>query len=275
MVPFKDILVHMDDGAACAARLEAAIGVAMDHDAHLIGAYVIPPIEIPAYIEIHVPEDVIRQQARAHEEAAVRAEKRFKETTEKAGISLEWRLIHGSKVESLGLHARYADVAVVGQRSPDENGGDMPNRFLLSVGRPVLVVPYAGTYPKIGERIMVAWDASRLVSRAIGDAMPLLDRANKVHVMAIDPHGGREGHGDVPGADMCLHLARHGITAEAQHAFSGDIDPADMLLSRIADESVDLLVMGAYGHARWREIVLGGFTRHVLQHMTVPVLVSH
>lgn len=170
-------------------------------------------------------------------------------------------------VETLSLHARYTDFALLGQRSPAENGVEMPDRFLLSVGRPVLVVPHSGTYPKIGERIMLAWDASRLAFRAVSDAMPFLERAKKVHVMAIDRHGGREGHGYIPGADIFLHLARHGIAAEALHAFSGDIDPAD--------EAAYLLVMGAYGHARWREIVLGGFTRHMLAHMTVPVLVSH
>ncbi|HJO68530.1 MAG TPA: universal stress protein [Rhodospirillales bacterium] len=274
-MPFKDILVHMDNGAACVARLETAIGLALDHDAHLTGIYVITPIEIPAYVEIHVPEDVLRQQVRTHEEAAARAEKQFREGAENAGVSLEWRLVHGRMVESLSLHARYADVAVVGQRSPAEDGPDMPDRFLLSVGRPVLVIPHSGTYPKIGERIMVAWDSSRLASRAVGDAMALLESAKKVDVMSIDPHGGHEGHDDVPGADICLHLARHGVPAKAQHAFSGDIDPADMLLSKVAEEAADLLVMGAYGHARWREIVLGGFTRHVLEHMSVPTLLSH
>jgi len=79
----------------------------------------------------------------------------------------------------------------------------------------------------------------------------------------------------VPGADICLHLARHGVKAEAHHVSASDVDPADMLLSRAADEGIDMIVMGAYGHARWRELVLGGVTRHMLQHMTVPVLMAH
>ena len=122
---------------------------------------------------------------------------------------------------------------------------------------------------------MVAWDASRLATRAVNDALPILRKASKVHLLAINPEGGREGHGDVPGADIGLHLARHGVKAEASSIHAEDLEAGDALLSRAADFGADLIVMGAYGHSRWRELVLGGVTRHLLNHMTAPVFMSH
>jgi nucleotide-binding universal stress UspA family protein len=179
----------------------------------------------------------------------------------------------------LGLHGRYADLVVAGQRDPegeDLNGNEeMPDRLILSLGRPVLVVPAYGRFPVIGDRVLVAWDGSRLATRAVNDAIPLLTGAKSVAVVAINPEGGDEGHGQIPSADICLHLARHGVRAEAQHLFADDVDAGDMLLSQAAEQGIDMIVMGAYGHARWRELVLGGMTRHVLRHMTVPVFMSH
>jgi len=123
--------------------------------------------------------------------------------------------------------------------------------------------------------VLVAWNASREATRAVHDALPILERADLVHVMAINPDHGRAGHGDIPGADICLHLSRHGVKAVCEHITADDLDPGEMLLSRAADEDCDLIVMGGYGHSRMRQLVLGGTTRQLLAHMTVPVLFSH
>ena len=122
---------------------------------------------------------------------------------------------------------------------------------------------------------MVAWDGGREAVRAINDALPLLAGAEHVDVVSVNPEERGTDHGEIPGADMCLHLARHGVNAEAQHIAASDVDVGNMLLSRVADVGADLLVMGAYGHSRWREIVLGGATHQVLSEMTVPVVMSH
>ena len=102
-----------------------------------------------------------------------------------------------------------------------------------------------------------------------------MDRAKQVVVLAVNPPGGVEGEGEIPSADICLHLARHDIKTEAQHVYADDVSVGAMLLSRAAEQGIDLIVTGAYGHARWREIVLGGVTRHMLKHMTIPVLMCH
>jgi nucleotide-binding universal stress UspA family protein len=275
----KDILVHIDNGSRCKERLESAINLALSHDAHLIGLYVLSYPHIPGYIRSQISADALKMQAEGAVAAAKDAEALFNEMVERNGVRAEWRCVEGDLLPVLSLHARYADAAVVGQRDPegiessDEPG--MPDQLVLSIGRPVLVIPHVGQYPRIGERIMVAWDASRLSTRAVNDALPFMEGAKKVVVMAVNPKGGEEGHGEIPSADICLHLARHGINAEAQHIYADDMSVGDMLLSRCADEGIDLLVTGAYGHARWRELVLGGVTRHLLNHMTLPVLMSH
>jgi nucleotide-binding universal stress UspA family protein len=121
----------------------------------------------------------------------------------------------------------------------------------------------------------VAWDASREATRAVNDAIPLLASATTVTVLSVDPAIGRTEHGDVPGADIALHLARHGVNVRVEQTVSGGIGIGDLLLSRASDLGADLLVMGAYGHSRLRELVLGGATRTMLKSMTLPVFMSH
>jgi nucleotide-binding universal stress UspA family protein len=275
----KDILVHIDGARHCRARLDAAIALAAAHDAHLIGLYVLTRPKVPGYIQVQIPDHVLRQQEQLSEQEAVAAQTLFEEQTKRAGVAAEWRCEEGSPVSVVALHGRYADIVIAGQRDPtgEEGVADpaMPDQLVLSVGRPVLVVPHGGEFPVIGERVLVAWDASRLATRAVNDALPFLTRAKEVVVMAINPKTGEAAHGEIPSADICLHLARHGIRADAQHHYADDVGVGALLLSRAADQGIDLIVCGAYGHARWRELVLGGVTRHLLTHMTVPVLMSH
>src|SRR5262249_16615355 len=152
---------------------------------------------------------------------------------------------------------------------------DLPERLILGAGRPVLVVPYAGRFERIGERVLLAWNASREATRAANDALALLERATKVTVLSVNPRRGPTGHRDIPGADIALHLARHGVRCEASSITTDEVGLDDMLLSQAADSDADLIVMGGYGHSRLGELVLGGATRHILRQITVPVLMSH
>jgi nucleotide-binding universal stress UspA family protein len=145
----------------------------------------------------------------------------------------------------------------------------------MTSGRPLLVVPFAGSYEAVGHNVLVGWNGSGEAARAINDALPLLKQAKKVTVLAINPRHGIGGDGDVPAADIALHLARHGVTAEAAHTIASDISEGDALLSYAADLGVDLLVCGMYGHSPLRERAFGGVTRSLLTEMTVPVLMSH
>lgn len=274
---YKTILVHVDTSKRCAARLDVACELVRAYDAHLTGLYILPDPFVAAYAAAgYVPAEFIEEQRERAAGEAARAEKAFAEHMKRQGIEAEWRTAEGNAAELVALNARYADVLVVGQaeRENPVTDPELPTDVTMAAGRPVLVVPYAGTFRDIGKRIMVCWNASREATRAVNDALPLLQRAERVTVLAVNPEGGDQ-HGDVPGADISLYLARHGVRSEAAKTFAEDIDVADVILSRAADLGIDLLVMGAYGHARLQEWILGGVTRTIMRSMTVPVLISH
>ncbi len=274
----KNIVVHMDDRETCRARVDVAVEIARAYDAHLVGVYVWQVLAIPNYAQVQIPLQVLEAQETARKALARVAKDLFTQATDKAGLKAEWRCEKGDAVDVLTLNARYADLVVAGQ-SPEGEGGLLDEAVVdhvaLQCGRPVLVIPYIGAQGTIGKRVYVAWDGSREAVRAVNDSLPFLERADAVRVVAINAGKSDMEHGDIPCADICLHLARHGISAEAYQVESGDLHAGDMLLSRAADGGADLLVMGAYGHSRFKELVLGGVTRHLLHHMTIPVLMSH
>jgi nucleotide-binding universal stress UspA family protein len=277
---YRDLLVHVDDGRSCAARVQAAVDLAVAHEAHLIGVYVVADPSPAAFVSGYVPPDLIdtlQQHARERADAALA---RFAEVAARNQISFETRVdrvLYTAVADALSTNARYADLAVLGQADPDEveTPSYLPEEVTLGSGRPILVIPYIGPAPTLGQRVTVAWDASREAARAVNDALPLLVRAQAVDVVTVNPSDSPFGHGEDPGADIALHLARHDIQVEVRRIETRDLDVANTVLSHIADRGSDLLVMGAYGHSRLRELVLGGVTRTILREMTVPVLMAH
>ena len=275
-MPLKDILVYVDGSREAPATLAASCALARDHDAHLTGLAVDRPPEIPGYAAIEIPASALEIIEAQRKETAAKARETFEKAVAAAGITdrSRWSLAKGMPLESLSLRSRYVDLVVVSQSNPESPHGaseDMVDDLILVSGRPVLVIPYIGAPARIGRKVVVAWNASREAARAVADAMPILEAAESVEVFVVEPNG----IGDAPGADIAEHLARHGVNAVASRTAGMDIDVGDVLLNQISDSGADLIVMGGYGHSRMRELVLGGATRHILQHMTVPVLLSH
>jgi nucleotide-binding universal stress UspA family protein len=280
-VSYKSILVQVDDTKACAARVDAAIGLALRHQAHLSALYVLAEPAGASFLRGYLPPEVLK-------DVAARAEARAREklagvsaVAERNQVSFDTRIDRSFAAEVadiFGMHARYADLAVVGQNDPDEPSAlpaRLPEQVVLACGRPVLLIPYIGAGKSLGQRVVVAWDASREAARAVRDALPILIPAEAVKVVSVNPRPAELGHGDVPGADIALYLARHGVNVEVQRVETRDLDVGNALLSHVASEAADLLVMGGYGHSRLREVMLGGATRTILHDMTVPVLMSH
>ena len=276
-MPIKDILVHLDNRTHCEVWLETAVNLAVAHHAHLIGLYAHAPLEIPTFISPEMGVDFSQDRAVMIHEAQESVKALFHERVSDAGIKdSEWRVCHGDIIDGLQRKGRVCDMVVVGQlnrAAGDSTAVGVPDRVILSLGRPVLVVPHAGHYPTVGTRIMIAWDGGRQAARAVNDALPFLATAKTVNIMIVNPRL-KENAGPTDGEELRLHLERHGIKATVSTDVASGISIGDTLLSRAADKSIDLMVMGAYGHARWHELVLGGVTRHMLGHMTMPVLMG-
>ena len=279
---YKDLLVVLDSEAPARRRIDLAAALAERFEAHLVGLYPLPIPEVPRHFGYYDPALLdpffgeLRGRAR---ETADKLREVFQHVTSLRGLSAEWRVIAEGPEADPALHARYVDLTILGQLDPDRGETEMiqprPEQVTLASGRPILVVPYAGRFETVGRRVLIGWNATREAARAVNDAMPLLAAAEAVTVLTIDPREGPDGHGELPGADISLHLARHGVKAEIERTVSADLPVGDVLLSRAADLGADLLVMGAYGHSRARELLLGGATRSLLRSMTVPVLMSH
>ena len=275
---YKTILVHLDPRARGSEHLGLAFQLAAKFGAHLVGLYAPGPARIPSYA-LAEAGPALRQVVEQHRaEDARRTEKQFRDAAAKQGDArTEWRVAEGDTAAALRLHARYADLVVAPQAEPgdDPETRMLPHDVVLSAGRPVLFVPYAGRFADTGKRVLVAWDGGREAARAVSDALPLLARAESVEVSVFDPERAARRHGEQPGADIGLYLSRHGVKVTVHKQSGAGYDVGAQILSRAADAAADLIVMGGYGHARVRELVLGGVTRTILESMTVPVLMSH
>lgn len=275
----RDVLVHVDDSKSCVARIAASVQLAEKHDAHLVGLYIVPNSAIPGYVDVQVPVDLIKMQEDRLLEAAKLAEQAFIETTKQAGISSEWRCQKGDAASVLADHGHYTDLIVIGQRDRELNSigssSEMMDEIILTAGRPVLIIPHNFKGSDIGTKVIVGWDQGQRATRALHDAIPLLQKADEVSIMTVNPGSEPKDREHLPSVDIAHHLARHHIQVSADHVTSNELSVGDHLLSRAADMGADLLVTGAYGHARWRELILGGVTRKLLENMPIPILMSN
>ena len=274
---YKTVVVHLDADPRRSERLGLALDMARAFDAHLIGLFAPARERAPSYALAEAGERVSEIDERHAREVLAAAEREFRAAASHAGAALtEWRPASYDPLAAVQHSARYGDLLVAGQPAADGTQSislGFAGKLLLSVGRPVLFVPYAGSFAAPGKRILVAWNASREAARAVSDALPLLRRAAEVVVAAFDPERAGD-HGQEPGADIGLYLARHGVKVTVTRESGAGIDVGNLILSRAFDFDSDLIVMGAYGHSRVRELMLGGATRTLLESMTVPVLMS-
>src|SRR5262245_12319529 len=274
---YKTILVHLNDSRRAETVLEPAAHLAVRFNSHLIGLHVcsaVPASPIP--MASAALGSIVAAERRNREAIA----DTFKRMTTGRPFVAEWQLQKVSHIDPANVvieRGRAADLIVAGQTDPEWDLSpvmDFPERLALQGGRPVLVIPYAGRYATVGRRVVIAWKAAREPARAAFDALPLLLEAEAVHILEVRERGD-DASTLAPDTSIAAALARHGIKPEVRTSIAPDISVGDEILSRAADLDADLLVMGAYGHSRFRELIFGGATRHVARHMTLPTLFSH
>jgi nucleotide-binding universal stress UspA family protein len=274
MPGIKHIVVHVEGGGHDAAVLKMSAALAGRFGAGLEAVFANVPPFIPASIDGMLTPQIIEAQQAIYRQRAEAAKKALDAVKLPQG-KLVWTLVEGMTADAVIARARFADLAVLAQPAPDESDAatdyDSPAEIVMGLGRPVLLVPYAGTYADAGKRILAAWSGTRESTRALADALPFLVGASEVTVLTVNPRG----EAQAMEADLQRWLALHGVSGKTRVAHTKDIEVGDVLLSAAADISADLIVMGAYGRSRLRELILGGATHSIFRHMTAPVLMSH
>ena len=273
----KDVIVNLGVGAKANSGSDYAISLAAALNAHLTGIIFLYGPTMPVSRAGYVPPEL--EVIERHNEAAVKAVREsFTAASTRTGVNAESLTVSASLVsagDQFGQIARRFDLAVVGQAEPETKmvEENIIEAALFDSGGPVIIVPYIQRAPLRLDHIMVCWDGSRAAARAIRDAIPFLRRAGRIEVVMVT--NDRDKQDQIERPDIGAHLARHGLNVAIRRMPLGDVDVAALLLSHAADEDVDFIVMGGYGHSRLREFVLGGVTRSMLRTMTVPVLMSH
>jgi nucleotide-binding universal stress UspA family protein len=205
-------------------------------------------------------------------------EQRFRAELPLSRLDGEWHMLDPADLAELIQLARAADLTVLGQYPGSDSGGATwlhPDDVMIDTGRPVLVVPYAGAVEHVGRTVLIAWNGTREANRALHDALPLIGGAEAITIMHVGAEQADLDR-DRPGLDRIVrHLRRHGIEAHPEESLHPAISVRDALFSRAADLGADMIVAGAYHHSRLRETLLGGVSRDLLDHMTIPVLMSH
>jgi nucleotide-binding universal stress UspA family protein len=297
-VGLKDILVCLDPTDAGETRLRLAAAIAQGAGAHLSAAYVMPEaipgaatpdgltvapptseawMPNPAAIAGGVPASGEGADTTLGPALADIIEQRFRAEMQPHALDGDWYMFGAGESADVATLCGTFDLVVYGQTSPEWRvpTGFRPEDLIVAGGRPMLIVPYAGTFDAIGRRVLVAWDGTREAARALHDALPLIEKAEAVTVMTVRDRDADLTRDAPATARLVQHLCRHGLKASHERTVRGDLPIADLMLSRANDLDIDLIVSGAYHHSQFREALVGGVSRDLLDHMTVPVLMAH
>src|SRR5215468_9038060 len=275
----KDVVVNLSGRGPRDFAADYGTSIAAAFGARIAGVSFLYEPVIPDGTLGGIPVDLIELQREENSKTAKDAVSRFEAGAKKAGVAAETRILDATFGGAATLFAQIArrfDLAVVGQAQREGGASDelLVEGALFESGRPLVIVPYIQKRGLTLERVLACWDGGRTAARAIGDAMPFLERAKAVDLVMVAEER-KDDDDQSTGARMSEHLARHGVKTTIKRMAKGDIAIQDVILSYAADSGADFMVMGGYGHSRLREFILGGVTRGILAEMTVPVLMSH
>jgi nucleotide-binding universal stress UspA family protein len=277
---YNSLFTVLTDESLVDETLAHAVAAATEHEAHLDVLCLGVDRSQSGYYYAGASAIVLQETiARAQEEAEAIEAKARKALD---GSSLRWAVESGvSQLADLGRHvaarARFSDLVILPQPYGEGRGAELEpvTESALFEGRtPVLVVPQGGAVITRPKRIMLGWNESSEALGAVRAALPLLKGADVVHVVVIDPPSHGPNRSD-PGGLLSQYLARHGVKVEIDVLSKTLPRVSDVLLRHASDMDADMVVMGAYGHSRFREAIFGGATRYMLEQATLPVFMAH
>jgi nucleotide-binding universal stress UspA family protein len=273
---FKDILVYLDDGDSNVERVNTAFSLALESNARLTG------VTLSSLKPEHLKVSDKKALAKMCEQEAEKRADAFAALAEEQGIEVRTRIIHRDKVaaaERLAQVARNFDLVILRQANPQnpnyETVEEIAQQVILLSGRPVFFMPYIGAHRIPCKNAMIAWDGTPTAARAVHDALPILKSVAEVFILVVQEGKKKTAPGELLADDLASHLQRHGVNAMVKRISSGTFDVQTVILNQIADNDIDLLVMGGYGTPSLKQKIFGGVTRSLLSSMIIPVIMSH
>ncbi|MEJ2115027.1 MAG: universal stress protein [Gammaproteobacteria bacterium] len=276
----KDILVICDSGEANDYRVESALLLAKVYQAHVTGLHLIPYPIIPIYGG-NFPDAIpylSSEQLDQSKNTAKKLKDNFKKKATDMNVSCRWKEIEGVDVRYIIDNARYSDLIIAPQgysRYGEDNTQKIDDYLSINLGRPLIITPDLKKVFTLPKKVIIAWNESHEAARAVHDALPLLQYAEEVQIVSVAASTKDEKKYMIYDDDLRSHLSRHDVNTEVVSLDPSSKGTGKTILESAMEYDADLIVMGAYGHTRLKEIVLGGATRYLLRHTTIPLFLSH
>lgn len=272
---YKDILLYLDDGDSNAVRVEAVLGLAREHGAQVTG------VTLSTLKPPHVIVSAANVLKEMCQQAAEERVKTFIESAEAVGVSARSHIIQGNESTAARKMAQYArnfDLVVLRQANPSREHAALVDaiaeQVILLSGRPVFFMPYIGAHRIPLKKAAIAWDGTPAATRSVHDALPILVGLDQVMILIIEGKQ-KTAKGELLADGLVEHLGNHGVNAIVNRRPKGDAEVPIIILNEIADNDIDVLVMGGYGTPSLKQKIFGGVTRTLLSSMIVPVMMSH
>jgi nucleotide-binding universal stress UspA family protein len=274
---YKTILLCLNEIGRVPQLVEAARILGSTFNAHISGLYVIPGVQVYPAAGYAAAPDVFDGNRQHYQKHVDGVREQFETAMKSDGIRFDFHIIDSSlpmicnEVTEQGRNADLIVTSATDRKAYEGVEYDFVERLVIAAGRPVLVLPFLGEAKLHLDEVIVGWDEGREAARATFDALPLLKAAKRVRVIRIDA----SPRGEVQGATLAEALDRHGVNVEITNVSSDGQTTGETLLRAASDHGAGLVVIGAYGHSRFTEMIFGGVTRHIVHHLDRPVLMSH
>lgn len=274
---YKDILVYLDDGKSNQERINTAFDLAKSQQARLTA------VTLAALKPAHM---IVKDETAQYNISYQEAEKRLSEFTKQAsdlGFDFDTKIIELAAGKGLrkafAKYARNFDLVIFRQSNANNKNYDMiesiASKIVVHCGRPVFFMPYIGSQHTSAKSALIAWDGTATATRAVHDSLPILKHVKEVTILVVSEGKKKTAKGELLADDLAAHLGRHGVNVSVRRTTTGTSDVATVILNHIAENSIDLLIMGSYGTSGLQRKVFGGVTKKILDTMITPVIMSH